>query len=322
MLLAIATVALTVLAVAAPPASATFHLMSDPRGLPRLGRQSRRRVRRAADVGGRPELRRRTRAAHLRRLPARSTGSDSFTTDVARGADQSTMVLAAPAAEAEFGLPRATPPLTASDQLEPDRRSGLLGRRSTASPGAPSAAPLPSPAGAPASPAGIPDGMALRRTIAPGCATLLESTDDRDNSAADFSAVFPGPRPNSVAPTEHACAGAGGAGGPGQGAGGSAGRGAPATHAEAASRAKRSRDRTPTFRFAADEAGASFECQARRQALQGLPLALHRPSRLGSASTPSRSAPATTPAWSTPPRFLAFTVFKRVLARRRCASGR
>ncbi len=64
---------------------------------------------------------------------------------------------------------------------------------------------LTSPAGSPATPSGIPDGMALRRTISPGCATLLEPTDDRDNSAADFSPVFPSPRPNSVAPTERAC---------------------------------------------------------------------------------------------------------------------
>ena len=44
-----------------------------------------------------------------------------------------------------------------------------------------------------AAPAGIPDGMALRRTIAPGCATLLEPTDDRDNSAADFALGLPRP---------------------------------------------------------------------------------------------------------------------------------
>ena len=35
--------------------------------------------------------------------------------------------------------------------------------------------------------AAIPAGTALRRTIAPGCPTLLEAADDHDNSAADFS---------------------------------------------------------------------------------------------------------------------------------------
>lgn len=67
---------------------------------------------------------------------------------------------------------------------------------------------LISPAGNPA--AAIPDGMALRRTIAPNCATLLEASDDSNDSATDFSLVAPAPRLNSSAPTETTC-GAGGA---------------------------------------------------------------------------------------------------------------
>jgi hypothetical protein len=58
-------------------------------------------------------------------------------------------------------------------------------------------------AGTPA--AALTSGMALRRSIAPGCPTLLESGDDTNDSAADFSLTTPNPRSNSVAPTETAC---------------------------------------------------------------------------------------------------------------------
>lgn len=49
-------------------------------------------------------------------------------------------------------------------------------------------------------------GMALRRSIAPGCPTALEPSDDTDNSATDFSVATPNPRSNSVTPTETPCA--------------------------------------------------------------------------------------------------------------------
>ena len=52
----------------------------------------------------------------------------------------------------------------------------------------------------------IPAGSSLTRSIARGCATLLENGDDTDNSAADFSVTARTPRPNSTAPTETACA--------------------------------------------------------------------------------------------------------------------
>jgi hypothetical protein len=58
-------------------------------------------------------------------------------------------------------------------------------------------------------------GMALRRSIAPGCSTLLEPGDDTNNSATDFSLTTPSPRSNSVTPTETPCVpGGGGGGGP------------------------------------------------------------------------------------------------------------
>jgi hypothetical protein len=104
--------------------------------------------------------------------------------------------------------------------------------------------------------------MALRRTISAGCATLLEPTDDRDNSATDFSPVFPSPRPNSIAPTERACTSTGGqqGGGTGGPSGGQGGRGAPQTTLRRKP-PRKTHDRTPTFAFAADEAGSTFRCK-------------------------------------------------------------
>lgn len=67
--------------------------------------------------------------------------------------------------------------------------------------------PLPSPTGANAPT--IPNGMSLTRSIAPGCETLLESSDDGNDSATDFLAAAPSPRSNTTAPTETACTGPG-----------------------------------------------------------------------------------------------------------------
>ena len=63
-------------------------------------------------------------------------------------------------------------------------------------------------AGTPVSAAGITAGKAIRRTIEPGCPTLLEESDDSDVSATDFKEVSPLPRDNAVAITETTCAGA------------------------------------------------------------------------------------------------------------------
>jgi hypothetical protein len=171
------------------------------------------------------------------------------------------MVLATPEAEAEFDF-------SADAAMTPSGALGAVGgavcweQIDCVSWGSFSGS-LPSPAGAPASPGGIPDGMALRRTIAPGCPSLLEPGDDHDDGA-DFAPAFPGPRPNSVAPTERLCAAAGSGGGSTAGnpaaPGGHGAAGAPQTSLRGKP-AKRAGDRTPTFRFAADETGVRFECR-------------------------------------------------------------
>jgi hypothetical protein len=62
--------------------------------------------------------------------------------------------------------------------------------------------------GSPVSPAGITASKAIRRTIEPGCPTLLEESDDSDDSATDFSEVTPAPRNDASPISEHTCAGA------------------------------------------------------------------------------------------------------------------
>jgi hypothetical protein len=186
------------------------------------------------------------------------TGSDTFATDVVRGADQSTLILATPEAEAEFGFSGDTA-LMPAGRLDPAGGAVCWESLDCVAWGS-FGGTLPSPAGPPA--AAIPDGMALRRSIAPGCATLLEPLDDHDSAAADFSPSFPGPRPNSAPPAEHPCgsppAGTGtGPGGPGSTA---PDRDAPST-ALRTRPPKRSRDRTPQFTFAAAGPSAGFECR-------------------------------------------------------------
>jgi hypothetical protein len=250
--------ALLGLAIWAPAAGATFHLMQIrevyPGSLANPGSEYVELQMWAEDQNH--------VAGHLLRTydaAGTVTGSDAFPADVPRGADQSTMVLATPEAEAEFGF-TADAALTPSGRLDPAGGAVCWESIDCVSWGS-FAGSLPSPAGSPAAPAGIPDGMALRRTIAPGCATLLESLDDRDNSAADYPPACPAPPPNSVAPAERACQGAGGGVGGGAGGGPSqATPGAPDTSLRHGP-PKRSWDRTPSFRFGADEPGAGFECR-------------------------------------------------------------
>jgi hypothetical protein len=257
--LAATAIALTALAFSAPQAAATFHLMQIREVYPgSVASPGSEYVELQMWAGGQNHV-----AGHLLRAYSASgavTGTSSFPADVAQGANQSTMVLATPEAEAEFGF-LGDAPLSSSGQLDPAGGAVCWESIDCVSWGSFSGA-LPSPAGSPAAPAGIPDGMALRRSIAPGCPTLLEPEDDHDNSAVDFSPVFPDPRPNSVTPTEHACSSTGGTGTGGGGTAGptTPGQGAPETVLRRTP-PKRSRDRTPSFRFGADEAGASFECR-------------------------------------------------------------
>jgi hypothetical protein len=190
--------------------------------------------------------------------PGNVTGTSTFSHDVSGEANQSTLLLATPQAEAQFGV--VADASLAAKSLSPAGGAVCWETIDCVAWGN-FEGTLPSPAGSPAVASGIPDGMALRRSIARGCASALDPLDDNDNSAADFAVVFPLPRPNSVAPSEQRCASGGTGGGPtGGGGSGPAGAGVPNTTLRGKP-PRRSHDRTPTFRFTASDDGARFECK-------------------------------------------------------------
>jgi hypothetical protein len=179
--------------------------------------------------------------------------------DVANGASQRTVLIATPEAEARFGV-QADAALAPSGQLDPLGGAVCWESLDCVSWGS-FGGSTPSPSGPPADPLGIPAGMALRRTIAPGCPTLLEGADDSGNSAGDFADAFPAPRPNSAAPAEHLCSAPGSTGvaGPEGGSAGADGK-RPQTRIRQGP-GHRTRDRTPTFRFASSVAGSTWFCK-------------------------------------------------------------
>ena len=187
-------------------------------------------------------------------------GTARFDADVARGGDQITLLVATPAAESQFGI--ATDAGMAGGLLDPAGGAVCWEALDCVSWGGFSGS-VSSPTGSPADPLGIPDGMALRRTIAPSCPTLLEFSDDRNDSAADFFDAFPAPRPNSVAPTERPCASQGPSAGGGP-AGGAASRRRPQTRIRRRP-GRVTSDRTPTFRFSSSRRRSSFLCKLDRK---------------------------------------------------------
>ncbi len=249
--------ALTALAlIAAPAAQATFHLMQVREVYPgSVLAPEAEYVELQMYAGGQNHV----KGHKLRTYDASGavTGTSTFASDVPNGADQSTIVLATAAAASQFGFTADTS-LASPGALSPTGGAVCWEELDCVSWGSFSGS-LPSPAGAPASAGGIPDGMALRRTIARGCSTALDPPDDSNSSAADLSPASPQPRPNSVAPTEQLCLSSGGGGGSGGGSSqGSAN--APQTILRRKP-PKHSGDRTPTFRFGADENGVSFQCK-------------------------------------------------------------
>jgi hypothetical protein len=85
--------------------------------------------------------------------------------------------------------------------------------------------------------AAIPNGQAIGRSIAAGCPTLLEASDD-SNQPSNWSAVTPNPLANSDTPPEHPCAN---------------------TTLTKKPKAKTT-DRTPTFKFVSSVNPATFKC--------------------------------------------------------------
>jgi hypothetical protein len=137
------------------------------------------------------------------------TSHFSPSSSVSHSANQSTVLIANAGFSSQF--PSITPDFT-DEGLDLDPTGGAVCWPQNEPPfddcaswgvftGQPS---LPSP-GDSSPAAAIPNGMALRRSIAPGCPTFLENADDTNNSSVDFSAQAPDPRNNATTPVEHEC---------------------------------------------------------------------------------------------------------------------
>ena len=174
--------------------------------------------------------------------------SGEFPADVANGEEQSTILITTFDALAVFPL---SPDLIMSDNhVFPAGGAVCLEDVDCVAWGAdfPPSSMLPSPFGAPA-PA-IPDGSSLTRSIAPGCPTMLEGTDDTNDSTTDFGFAAPTPRPNSVAPTEIECPGGD--------------LNPPNTKIRKGPKGKVEQT-TVRFRFRSDEPSSTFECRLDRK---------------------------------------------------------
>lgn len=187
------------------------------------------------------------------------TNTATFAANPPNGQSQRTMLAATAEASSMFGV---TPDLTlpSGDGLAPGGGaacfdSTTFGPLDCVAWGS-SSAPSPSPSGTPA--ASIPDGSSLTRSIAPGCATLLETGDDSNDSAADFALTAPTPQNNSATPSETACSGGGGGGAGGGDAD------PPNTKIKKGPKGKVESD-TVKFKFKSTEAGSSFDCKLDRK---------------------------------------------------------
>jgi len=197
-------------------------------------------------------------------------GTFTFTADVANAANQETILVGDSGVQAAFGV---APDLTDAG-LSLASGGGAACWAATIdciSWGAFTGATA-SPSGSPADPlGGIPDGMALRRTIAPNCPTLLQASDDSDDSATDFADAAPAPRPNSVPPSEKGCGSSGG-----QGTGGDSAARPQTRFRHTPGRVVRSH--RAAFRFVSSEPGSTFLCKLDRRRFRRCrsPLVLRR----------------------------------------------
>jgi hypothetical protein len=165
--------------------------------------------------------------------------------DVANGQSQRTILFAG------AGSPPVTPDFSAGPDLDVPEDGAVCFLATAAPPSAIDCVSFGTFAGATPSPTGtnvpaLAPGTSIHRTIAPGCSTLLEPSDDTDDSATDFAVGPPTPRNNSMAPTEKACV-------------------VPDTKAPNTEITKEPKKRTSkakvTIAFRSTESGSTFECK-------------------------------------------------------------
>jgi hypothetical protein len=141
--------------------------------------------------------------------------SSTFSSGVANGANQATVLIGDSGTQTTFGV--------APDLVDPGLSLPAAGGAAcwnagglpadcvawgSFSGGAALQTATGTTVGSPVSPGGVTAGKAIRRTIEPGCPTLLEEADDSDSSATDFAEVTPAPRNNAASIVEKACVGA------------------------------------------------------------------------------------------------------------------
>ena len=233
-----ALAALTAALVWAPPAQATFHLMKIREVYPgSTAHPNAGYVELQMFAAGQSFV-----AGHaltVYNAAGTATGTFTFTSNVANAANQQTILIGDSGVQSTFGV---APDLTVSGIgiAAAGGAACWAGSIDCVSWGSFSGV-TPSTSGSPADPLGIPDGMALRRTIEPGCPTLLEEGDDTNSSATDFSDVTPSPRNNSSPIIETPCTG-------------------PTTTIDSKP-ANPTKATSASFTYHSGPAGASFECK-------------------------------------------------------------
>jgi hypothetical protein len=140
--------------------------------------------------------------------------SSKFTSGIANGANQATVLIGDTGVQAKFGV--------APDLVDAELTIAAAGGAAcwnagglpadcvawgNFSGGSALQTATGTTVGSPASSTGITAGKAIRRSIAPGCSTLLEESDDTNSSAGDFIEVTPAPRNNASTITEKTCPG-------------------------------------------------------------------------------------------------------------------
>ena len=197
---------------------------------------------------------------HLKLLNATGGVTEDFvpTADPPNGQNQRRVLFATSSAQTDFGKPAGFT-LTSGNHIDDAGGaacyvSGTGGFLDCVSWGNFSGS-LPSPTNGNVDSSGIPDGQAIRRSIARGCPTMLEGPDDTDHPV-DWSDVTPAPLNNADTPPEHPCADTLITKGP----------------------KRKTTDRTPTFKFKSTQTPATFRCKLDRKPFKSCssPDTLHR----------------------------------------------
>jgi hypothetical protein len=183
---------------------------------------------------------------HLYDATGNETLSFTPTTDLANGQTQRRVLFATLTAQATFGM-SGDFTLPSGDHIADaggaacyvSGTPGFVDCVSWGNFNNASGTPLPSSTGGNVDPtSGIADGMAIDRSIAGRCPTLLEASDDTD-SPSNWADGAPDPLNNAAVPHEHPCANT--------------------IITKAPDR--KTTDRTPTFKFKSTQKPAVFKCK-------------------------------------------------------------